>query len=221
MEVTLPVEFTTGATSGMVEACADCYEWVRASHQPAEGRGGLWAALTVASMVGPRLRATMPGVAAVSVGALSAEMRIGRHRIRVHKVGSDARDEIASSFPGRSPVGVQMAARNQQQQILGLPDIDQPVAKRLLWENPSPSDWVLGHVGNGLDGLQAVYLCVPWESDGRTITGWRGWKTLYHAAGLGATTTEPGLPIALPPAVGIDLPRIDLVRRLGAESDAG
>lgn len=219
MDIALPVEFTSDVQVGMVDALAQCYAWTQSNCDPAAGRGSLWVALTVAAMIGSRLRSTLPAEATVIVGSLSAEVRIGRQRVRAHKVGRSTTDEVGSSFPGRSPVGVGMATRNRLQGILELPGIDQPVTKRLLWEPPSPTDWILAHMGNGVDGLQAVYLCVPWESDGKTITGWRGWSTLHRADGLDAAATQPGLPIPPPPAVGISLPPIDLIQELNADSD--
>lgn len=203
-----PDEFTPAFRDAIARAVGLVYEEVAAEYDPSTGRDSRWFGMNVYFLLGPALDKALAQLDEVAVDAVngSYEVTVGPHRLRPNKIGRDASDPIGSSFPRKSRVSVLMADTNRAQLTLGLEGLDDPIAMEPLVHLPphDPTQWIIGHIGNGVDGLVAVYLCAPWLSDGSMIREWRGWVPIYAA---GTSTLDdappPGLPDPEPGAVEI------------------
>lgn len=80
-----------------------------------------------------------------------------------------------------------------------------------LWgdehDGGDPRNWIICHLGNPRDGLRAIYLAAPIESDGERVTGWRIAIPIWNAEDPQAefpTAPPLGLPKPAP------LPELDV-----------
>lgn len=215
MELPRPSEFTPTFCDTIVDALRGCYRWVGPRLRPARGLDERWAGLTISMLVGPAFTSAFGEVTGVTVrrAGLVHEVVAGRNELRTNKLGRTADQSVASSFPRASRAVAEMAAANRMQESLGLPDVYQQIQKHYLVQVPTPTRWVIGHMGSAAAGLQAVYLCAPLKSVDGAITEWLGWIPIYRADGLsGEAAPPPGLPEdPLPPAVDIEPAAISLL----------
>jgi hypothetical protein len=96
-----------------------------------------------------------------SVANQSLEIKVGRCRLRVLKLGASEMDNPWHCFPDHAGPASRMGRNEQLELSLGLEEIE-------------PLDWVIGHYGSAEEGLRAVRLqAVGTErsEDGR-ITKW-------------------------------------------------
>ncbi len=113
--------------------------------------------------------ASVEGVTCI-VSNQSAEIRIGRCRLRVLKLGNSEADNPWHSFPDHVGPASRMGRYEQLVLDLGLEDVE-------------PLDWVIGHYGSADEGLRAVRLQAVGSErseDGR-ITRWSAILRLYEA----------------------------------------
>lgn len=118
---------------------------------------------------------------------LDYKLQIGDWVVACHRVASDAHTPIRSSFPS-SPGGPgRMARENAEQLSLDLND-----ARNL------PLNVVIAYASNPLDGLGAVYLCIPsGATEGGRINEWVHCEKIWVAAEsepLGAADFPPPAP---------------------------
>ena len=123
-------------------------------------------------------------------------LKIGSIIVACHNVGSAHEQDISVSFPNNNRAAGQLALSNAEQ--LSLPGFE---SNHFYKENTSNElKVVLAHIGNPLDGMGAVYLCVPvYEKKGR-IKLW-GYTDLLWKTDDGenfATSTNKNLPEEMP-----------------------
>lgn len=129
----------------------------------------------------------------------SLELRVGRCRLRTHKLGHSEADDPWQSFPEHAGPAARMAGRYEQLEFpYELPGIE-------------PLDWVIGHYGNFEDGLRAVRLqAVGTErSDDGRIIRWSAVEPLWVAAAV-VPAPLPAVLADTPIAVPIEEPDISL-----------
>ncbi len=108
----------------------------------------------------------------------SIEIKLGRYKLRVLKLGQSEADDPWHSFPDHVGPATRMGRNEQLVLKLGLEDF-------------APLDWVIGHYGSADDGLRAVRLqAVGTErsEDGR-ITRWSAVLPIYEAVGVPVSLT--------------------------------
>jgi hypothetical protein len=89
----------------------------------------------------------VPGVECVRTGN-TFEVRVGGCVIKSYKLGHSQFDNLDEAFPSNELATQLMAIENLEQ-------------LRLLPDEPLPSHFTLGHQGNALRGVEAVYLLAP------------------------------------------------------------
>ena len=208
-----PPEFTSEVRRRIIEAIQAAYAEADERHAPGRGVGDRVYGITVYDVLTFRLMhdvASLPPVA-FRWTAEGPSLWIGSLHVRWNKVGRGRVGEsIRASFPRPSRTSADMAIENQQLS---------------LWSGPSGSaptelsNWIICHMGNPRDGLRAVYLAAPIESDGERITGWREIIPIWSADDM-----DSEFP-AVAPAIGLpepdDLPDFDIsLLDDGKESDA-
>jgi len=128
----------------------------------------------------------------------SIEIRVGRCRLRSHKLGRSAADNPWHCFPEHVGPAARMGRFDQLDLDLGLEAVE-------------PLDWVIGHYGSPEEGLEAIRLQAIGElrsEDGR-ITAWRAIDTIYEVprpAAVDLTVLKGGQADAVPipePEIGI------------------
>lgn len=186
-----PEEFTGPVRAGIIDAIRGAYAEADEVYAPDRGRGDHLHALAVYHVACFRLRLNlegMPGVFMVSRGQ-GPELRIGSRNVRWNKVGrGDGGDTINNSFPRSSKVAAIMAAENQQTKLF---------SDDMFEQSGSPTNWIIAHLGNARDGLMAIYLVAPMETDGVRVTGWREIIPIWSAVEPDTefpTAPTPGLP---------------------------
>jgi hypothetical protein len=97
----------------------------------------------------------------------SLEVRVGRCRLRVLKLGTSDADNPWHCFPDHPGPAARMGRSEQLELSLGLEE---------------PLDWVIGHYGSVEDGLRAVRLQAVGNerSDDGRITRWSAIETLFE-----------------------------------------
>jgi hypothetical protein len=138
----------------------------------------------------------------------SLEIKLGRCRLRIHKLGSSEADDASQSFPDHAGPAARMGRFVQLALDLGMDEIE-------------PLDWVIGHYGSAEEGLRAVRLQAVGSErsqDGR-ITRWSAILPIYEAGGapLALTVIEGEQPDAVP----IPEPEIALKPSGDQEADRG
>ncbi len=125
----------------------------------------------------------------------SIEIRVGRCRLRSHKLGRSAADDPWRCFPDHVGPAARMGRVEQIGVQLDL-DLDPELVEAL--------DWVIGHYGSCEEGLEAVRLqAVDGErcqEDGR-VTRWSAIDTIYEVkrpADVDLTVLEGGQADAVP-----------------------
>lgn len=186
-----PGEFTRAVRAGIIDALRGAYAEADEVYAPDRGRGDHLHALAVYHVACFQLRLNLeglPGVFMVSRGQ-GPELRIGSRNVRWNKVGRcDAGDTISNSFPRSSKVAAIMAAENSQIKLFSDDMFDDP--------SGSPTNWIIAHLGNARDGLMAIYLAAPMETDGVRVTAWREIIPIWSA-------TEPDTEFPSAPTPGL------------------
>lgn len=199
---TCPSEFTPEIRRRIVEAIQTAYAEADEHYAPGRGVGDRAHGIIVYDVLTFRLMhdvASLPPVA-FRWTTDGPAFWIGPVHVRWNKVGSGrAGESIRSSFPRASRSSAEMAIENQQLSLWTLAAGDGPLEL---------SNWIICHLGNPRDGLRAVYLAAPIESDGERITGWREVIPIWSA-----DDSENEFPAAAPP-IGLpqrdELPDFDL-----------
>lgn len=124
-----------------------------------------------------------------TVANQSIEVKTGRCRLRIHKLGNSEDDNPWQSFPDHAGPAARMGRVVQLTLDLGLEEIE-------------PLDWVIGHYGSAEEGLRAVRLQAVGSErseDGR-ITRWSAILPIFEAGGapLMLTVIEGEQPDAVP-----------------------
>lgn len=209
---TCPPEFTAEIRRRMIAAIQTAYAEADERYAPDRGVGDRAYGIIVYDVLTFRLMhdvASLPDVA-FRWTADGPSLSLGALRARWNKVGRGrAGDSMRASFPRPSRSSAEMAIENQQLTLWALANGE--AAAEL-------ANWVICHMGNPRDGLRAVYLAAPIESDGERITGWREIVPIWSADDL-----ESEFPAA--PPIGLPepdaLPEFDLsLVDEGAASDA-
>lgn len=131
------------------------------------------------------------------IGALF-RMHGGQYNVGVYKVGHSAQTNIWEAFPptenGANP------GKNEGQPFLGGFELS-------MLDDVTKNHYVIvAHLGNPKDGLVAVYLCIPMESEHGKIKRWGYAEQIFSADDvLGALPLEPtGLVPAEEPEVPVN-----------------
>lgn len=109
----------------------------------------------------------------------SFRLQVDAYEIACYKVGTSCSQDIWSSFPGNQ--GAAPALVREQPSLF--PEFEPSME--------SPGKLVLAHLGNPEDGLEALYLCAPTETDGRRITGWAFVDPLWQKENIASLMTAP------------------------------
>ncbi len=104
-------------------------------------------------------------------------LRVGAYEIACHKVGVSATQDIWTAFPGNK--GAAPALVDEQPFLFS--EMEPSVA--------FPEKLVLAHLGNPEDGLQAVYLCAPAETEKKRISRWAYAECLWSATSTSVLAT--------------------------------
>jgi hypothetical protein len=91
----------------------------------------------------------------------------GDFLVATYRVGASARDPIDRSFPKNENGAVELADLNQFSMDLGQEGAIAPAV-------------IVAHQGNHITGLEAVYLAVPGDTDGRHVTSWHYTELLWR-----------------------------------------
>ena len=166
--------------AGILRALQQAYEENQDRHDPEVGDDALTFGIHLwksgAWFLAQEL-AGLPGVTTAVVNQ-SLEVRVGRCRLRLHKLGDAESDDPERSFPRH----VGPAARLGRVQQLRL-EFDLPQEEYL--------DWVIGHYGSPDEGLRAIRLQAVGSErslDG-TISQWEAIETLFDVG-------MPGVPVS-------------------------
>lgn len=137
------------------------------------------------------------GLLSVSRAHPFFRLRVGAYEIACHKVGNSATQSIWSAFPGNT--GAAPALVHEQPFLFS--EMEPTVA--------FPEKLVLAHLGNPEDGLEAVYLCAPAETEKKRISRWAYAECLWSAtsASVPATPTVVARPV---PAEVLEEPVVSL-----------
>lgn len=181
------------------------YEVTQDRHDPTVGDTPMTFGLhtwTSATFYLQRELASVQG-AEWTVISQSLEIRLGRCRLKVHKLGNSEDDNPWQSFPDHVGPASRMGRCVQLMLDLGLPEIE-------------PLDWVIGHYGSAEEGLRAVRLQAigsERSEDGR-ITRWNDVVPIFEAGGAPLTFTivEGEQPDAVPipePDIALKPPAVE------------
>jgi hypothetical protein len=197
-----PPEFTPEIRRRIIEAIQVAYAEADERYAPDRGVGDRAYGIIVYDVLTFRLMhdvASLPPVA-FRWTAEGPSLWISALHIRWNKVGRGRAGESPRvSFPRPSRSSAEMALENQQLSLWAA------TQGEVLAEL---AHWIVCHMGNPRDGLRAVYLAAPIESDGERITGWREVIPIWSADDL-----DSEFP-ALAPTIGLPepdaLPEFDL-----------
>lgn len=170
---TCPPAFTRWRRDVFRDSLVGAYADAAEVYDPERGFNDLLHGLIVYHLAGHRLRRAFEEDAEVQFESRGRgpELRIEHLRVRWNKVGRSSDDHIATSFPRGSLAAAAMAEGNHQLLLWG----DEP-------GDANPVNWVLAHFGNPRDGLIRIYLAAPISTDGRDVTAWSQWISIYDAA---------------------------------------
>lgn len=208
-----PSEFTPEIRRRIIDAIQSAYAEADERYAPNRGVGDRAYGIIVYDVLTFGLMhhvASLPEVA-FRWTAEGPSLAIGSLHIRWNKVGrGNAGDSMHASFPRPSRSSTEMAIENQQLSLWAVASGEAPV---------DLANWIICHMGNPRDGLRAVYLAAPIESDGERVTGWRDIVAIWNA-----DDQESEFPTDAP-AIGLPelnaLPDFDLsLVDAEAESDA-
>jgi hypothetical protein len=117
--------------------------------------------------------------------------RIGPYELGCYRVGMSDKASIWSSFPA-------------SEAAIGLV-VDEACAMPLFHRGASSfaeaRKLVLAHLGNVDEGLRAAYLCIPGQTDGKTITGWAFAHPIWIASDATAGKPAVETPVLVPEIV--------------------
>lgn len=99
----------------------------------------------------------------------------GQFRLGCHRVGRSASESIWTSFPDNAAAA---AALIEQPYLPGTGFAPEPTTP----ETGTARSLVLAHLGNPVDGLCAVYLCVPTREENNRIREWGFAELLWSAS---------------------------------------
>jgi hypothetical protein len=208
----LPAELRSPALSAAIlDALERAYEANQDRYDPTVGHNPLTFGICTWQSAVHFLTQTLATVDGVSTSIVnqSLEIRAGRCRLRVHKLGDSEFDDARTCFPGNAGPASRMGRVEQLELALILQQTERPFFL----------DWVIGHYGNPQDGLRAIRLqAVGGERalDG-TISRWEEIVTLFDAA---TGTTVPLAPATtVPDAVVIPEPDVALQDDVVAAED--
>lgn len=91
--------------------------------------------------------AGLPGVTCVRT-SMSFEVLVGPTLVKSYKLGASEHDDLDERFPS-NPLATQRMALENLEQL------------QLFPQSAVPTHFVLGHQGNPITGMQAVYLLAP------------------------------------------------------------
>lgn len=155
----------------ILRALRASYEVNQERHDPSVGDTALTFGIHTWTSSTYYLQREMKEVSGTSstVANQSLEIKIGRCRLRVLKLGNSEIDNPWHCFPDHAGPASRMGRNEQLELSLGLEEIE-------------PLDWVIGHYGSAEEGLRAVRLqAVGAErsEDGR-ITKWSAVVPIYE-----------------------------------------
>lgn len=201
MPISLPIELERpDIGSAMVDGLRRAYEANQEAFSPEAGHNALTFGICVwqSGVFFLRDALGLLDEVVVNVVSQSLDIRAGRCRLRVLKLGDSEFDDPRASFPNSAGPASQMG--RFQQMELALTTNDKAPREYL--------DWVLGHYGNPIDGLRAVRLQAVGSEralDGN-ISHWEAVVTLFDAA---TGTMVPMVPAATSPAA-VAIPEPDV-----------
>jgi hypothetical protein len=168
----VPVELqSTALRNAILRALRASYEVNQERHDPSVGDTALTFGIHTWTSSTYYLQREMQEVSGTTwtVANQSLEIKIGRCRLRVLKLGNSEVDNPWHCFPDHAGPASRMGRNEQLELSLGLEEIE-------------PLDWVIGHYGSAEDGLRAIRLqAVGTErsEDGR-ITKWSSVVPIYE-----------------------------------------
>jgi hypothetical protein len=145
----------------------------------------------------------VPGASCV-VANQSLEIKVGRCRLRVLKLGSSEVDNPWHCFPDHAGPASRMGRNEQLEFSLGLEEVE-------------PLDWVIGHYGSAEEGLRAIRLQAVGSErseDGR-ITKWSAVVPIYEIA----TDTVPLTVIVGEQADSVPIPEPDVALKSDSQRE--
>jgi hypothetical protein len=157
----------------ILRALRASYDVNQERHDPSVGDTALTFGIhtwTSSTYYLPREMQHLPGTS-FAVANQSLEIKVGRCRLRVLKLGSSEIDNPWHCFPDHAGPASRMGRNQQLEFSLGLEEIE-------------PLDWVIGHYGSAEEGLRAVRLQAVGSErseDGR-ITKWSAVVPIYEVA---------------------------------------
>jgi hypothetical protein len=179
-----PPEFTSEIRRRIIEAIRTAYAEADERYAPDRGVGDRAYGIIVYDVLTFRLMhdvASLPPVAfRWTAEGPSLSIKVGRGR---------AGESMRAAFPRPSRSSAEMAIENQQLSLWSVANGTAPVEL---------ANWIICHMGNPRDGLRAVYLAAPIESDGERITGWREIIPIWSADQLDSEFPSEAPAMGLP-----------------------
>jgi hypothetical protein len=204
----IPAEIQrTELQDAIMRALRASYDVNQERHDPSVGDTPLTFGIHTWTSSTHYLQIEMPTVEGALCNVLnqSLEIKLGRCRLRVLKLGNSEADNPWECFPDHIGPASRMGRNEQLVLELGVEDIE-------------PLDWVIGHYGCAEEGLRAVRLQAVGSErsgDGR-ITRWSAVVPLYEAGDdpLTLTVLDGEQPDAVP------IPEPDVALKPQAEQEA-
>jgi hypothetical protein len=164
----------------ILQALHRAYDVNRERHDPGVGDTALTFGIHTWTSSIHYLQIELAGVEGVTCSVVnqSIEIRLGRCRLRVLKLGNSEADNPWHSYPDHVGPASRMGRCEQLVLDLGLEEIE-------------PLDWIIGHYGCAEDGLRAVRLQAVGSErseDGR-ITRWSAIVPIFEMGDTPVTLT--------------------------------
>ena len=198
----LPAEVSDEIKSRLVRAVKRAYDENMPLWRTAVGHDTQTFGLMLFKSIWHYLEIELAGVSGVRClrTANRFEIHIGPVVIRSYKLGHGEADPVDERYPSNEMAAALMALDNLEQLHLALP------------EDSEPTNLILGHQGNPITGMTAVYLLVP-LANGSSYE----WDLIVRIDQPPASASGPDLPQPAPIRPAPLRPRKDLKR--GSDAD--
>lgn len=215
MSAALAQAFTSDVRWALVEVLDEAYQLASARYDPELGCNGFTFGTDLYHFAKFRLQGRgEPALAPIPLGETSSELelrlRVSEFNVAVHRVGCSSGEDISACFPSSSGGPARLARLNAVQLEL-----------QLGWTGAAPfaSNVVVAHLGNPENGLEAVYLAVPFGvAESGKINAWAYTELVWQWDGEGASDYQVA---DLPQAIPIDEVTVQVRARKSEVEDTG